>query len=591
MTLAGAGRVCALLVIFTMRSIRGEAQAAMSAADSINNPARLLRFDVPFTTLPEVDGAVQDLRRLAQLRGAAPTDGSLLRTSSSMAPALFDSIPASPRSPIRWAFVLPRVQFTRNSAVPFSMNDGAMWAGKGANYSVSAGIRVEWYRFQMAIDPRFVREQNLALPFYDNLQSGLPYLLPSYRSVWSTLWNISPHGMDIPFRFGDSSHAFTDRGESFASLTLGAVRLGASTEEEWWGPGIENALLLSSNAAGVPRLFVRSARPLHTRAGSFEFSTFLGRLSESDYFRTADARTNPAAFEHLGTPGRLLASGALVWKPNWEPNLSLGLARSVFEERIYRGPLFDRWLDLFRDVGQPNDRPATDTTAQLGRDQLTSIFGRWVFPADGFEVYGEWLRATLPVSLRDFLTDPSHSRGYTVGLQWLGQANRWSGAIRLQAEATNLEQDASFRYRPIGSIYTSRVVPQGYTQRGESLGAAIGPGASSQFIAADYMARSWSLGAFGERIRWNEDAHAQTPYPSYKGWCESDVSLLGGLRARWLNALGAISASFSTGTRYNVFFQMFAACPYQPATDPGRVVDVRNATLNLSFEPLVSRWR
>jgi hypothetical protein len=34
---------------------------------------------------------------------------------------------------------------------------------------------------------------------------------------------------------------------------------------------------------------------------------------------------------------------------------------------------------------------------------------------------------------------------------------------------------------------------------------------------------------------------------------------------------------------------MFAACPYKPAEDPGKVVDVRNATVQVNFEPLVGR--
>jgi hypothetical protein len=591
MRAASLGRICTCILLLAMISSRGRAQSSSSSADAAGGLPLPRGVTVPLVGLPQVNGAAADLWRLAQLRGAASTDGSLLRSPSTMMPPLTDSMVLSLRSPIRWALLLPTVQYTRNSAVPFSMNDGAMWAGKGSNVSIAGGFRLEWYRLQLALYPSFVHEENLSLPFYDNLQSGLPYLLPPYRSVWSTLWNIYPHGMDIPFRFGESAHAFGDPGESFASLSVGAVRLGVSTEHEWWGPGIENALMLSSNAAGVPRAFVRSAQPIETRLGSFEFSTFLGKLTESPYFRTSEALGDPQAFEHVGTTSRLLAAGALVWKPNWEPNLSLGLARSVFEERIYRGPVLLRWFDLFANTGQPNDRPATDTTARLGRDQLISLFGRWVFPADGFEVYAEWLRASMPVSLRDFLTDPSHSRGYTIGLQWLAPANSRGGALRIQGEATNLEQDASFRYRPIGSIYTSRVVPQGYTQLGQPLGAAIGPGSSSQFLGADYVAQRWSLGVFGERIRWNEDAHAQTPYPSFKGWCENDVSLLGGVRARWVNRLTAVTASFSTGTRYNAFFQMFAACPYDPATDPGRVVDVRNATLNLSFEPLVSRWR
>jgi hypothetical protein len=474
------------------------------------------------------------------------------------------------------------------------MNDGALWAGKGPNESVSAGLRIELNRLEIVISPELNREANLALPFYDNLQSGLPYALPPYRNVYSTLWNIWPYAADMPFRFGDNPHLYGDPGQSSASLRIGSLQLGIATENEWWGPGIQNALILGNNAAGIPRAFLRSARPLTTPVGWLEFSTFLGQLKESEYYRTgvADngvAVSDAAAFENLGTPSRLLAAGALTWRLKWEPDLTLGVARSVFEERIYRGPLAFRWFDLFRGVGQPNDLPVTDSAAKLGRDQLVSLFGRWAFPNDGFELYAEWLRATMPVSLRDFLTDPSHSRGYTVGVQWLAPANRWNGAMRIQAEITNLEQDASFRYRPIGSIYTSRVVPQGYTEYGQPIGAAIGPGSSSQWLATDYVAPGWSLGVFGERIRWNEDAHALTPYPDYKGWCESDVSMIGGLRARWLGKLGAVSSSLTTSRRYNVFFQMFAACPYQPAIDPGKVVDIHNSTLTLTFEPLVRR--
>ena len=587
---AGASPCRAFALLALLVNARpGAARAQLSDAgkDSLRASASRIPSKWPSSVVPDVDGAGDDLWRLHQLRGDSSA-GLLLRTPSSMMELLPKSGPRLPRTGAQWSFVLPQVEYTHNSAVPFSMNDGALWAGKGGNVAVGGGVRLEWSRVQIALTPQFIYEQNLALPFFDNLHSGLPYIIPPYRSPYSTLWNIFPHGADVPFRFGDTRHLYADPGESFVSFRLGAVNAGVSTEHEWWGPGIQNALLLSSNAAGVPRVFVRSARPLYTRLGAFEFSTFLGKLDESDFFRTNDAANDTAAFEHIGTTSRLLAAAALVWRPNWEPHLSLGLARSVFEERVYRGPIFLRWFDVFANIGQPDDKPVTDSSAKLGRDQLLSVFGRWVLPNDGFEVYFEWLRASMPMSLRDFLVDPSHSRGYTVGLQWLAPPNAHGGAVRLQGEVTTLEQDESFRYRPIGSIYTSRVVPQGYTQRGQSLGAAIGPGSSSQFLAADYVAPRWSLGVFGERIRWNEDAHSLTPYPSFKGWCESDVSLIGGLRGRWLGNFGAFNASVSTTHRYNVFFQMFAACPFNP-TDPGKVVDVHNASLTLSFEPLVRR--
>ena len=60
-------------------------------------------------------------------------------------------------------------------------------------------------------------------------------------------------------------------------------------------------------------------------------------------------------------------------------------------------------------------------------------------------------------------------------------------ALRLQAEHTYLEKSATSRDRPVGVYYTSRAVLQGYTHDGRVLGAAIGPGASSHWLAVDYF--------------------------------------------------------------------------------------------------------
>jgi len=477
--------------------------------------------------------------------------------------------------------LLPGTNYVRNSTVPLSLNDGALWAGRGASANISAGFRYEIGPLQLAIAPQLVYAANDSFTLYDTTRFFSPFPIPPYRSQYSPRWNIFPNSIDAPLRAGNGRLRYGDPGQSSMSVTLRDMRFGASTENEWWGPGIQNALLLSNNAPGVPRLFVRSARPLDTPVGKFEFNWFVGRLDESRFFRVSGADTVPGVFERLGTRRRSLVAAALAWTPPQEQGLTLGVARAVYAPLIYRAPLPLRWLDVFKDVGQPNDRPTDDTSAVLGRDQLFSLFGRWVFPSDGFEAYFEWIRATLPVSLRDFLVDPDHSRGYTVGLQWLGRANMSGGALRLQGEVTNLEKDPSFRYRPLGSIYTSRVVPQGYTQRGQSLGAAIGQGASSQWLAADYVAPAWNVGVFGTRIRWNDDAHTITPYPDYKGWCEHDVSLVGGFRGQWLSDVGIFAASFSGGPRYNLFYQNPGGCPLTPGQ-----IDVWNTTLRISFEPV-----
>jgi len=74
-----------------------------------------------------------------------------------------------------------------------------------------------------------------------------------------------------------------------------------------------------------------------------------------------------------------------------------------------------------------------------GSDQLFSLFARWVLPVYGVESYIEWGRADFPISVRDMLEQPDHSRAYTAGLQW-AKALGPDSKLRVQGEATNEEQ-------------------------------------------------------------------------------------------------------------------------------------------------------
>src|SRR5690606_16536278 len=99
-----------------------------------------------------------------------------------------------------------------------------------------------------------------------------------------------------------------------------------------------------------------------------------------------------------------------------EPDLTLGIARAVVAERSPGENPLPALFDAFRNVGRPGSAVAPDTLADA--DQILSLFARWVFPGAGFEAYAEWARFEQPASLRDLLTAPGHSQGYTLGLQW-----------------------------------------------------------------------------------------------------------------------------------------------------------------------------
>jgi len=371
-------------------------------------------------------------------------------------------------------------------------------------------------------------------------------------------------------RFGDRPIRRFDPGQSTAMFSTNRVQFGFSNENEWWGPGIRNAIVLSNNAPGFPHLFVRTAHPISTRFGAVEARWLVGGLTESQYFDTVS--TNNV---------RSLASIATTLQTAWDPNLSVGFARSVYSTATGWGQVPWRWFDvLARTAHTGNATPQDAATNPVRKDQLFSLFARWVFPADGVELYTEWARTQLQVSLRDLLTRPNNTQAYTLGLQWRGDS--WfGGAVRLQTEVTQMEQSATFRDVPQESWYMSTRVIQGYTNRGEIIGASIGPGASSQWLAFDYLKPSWRFGTYVGRIRWNEDVHSTANFPVYVGYCSHDVSLYPGVRAggkAW--RLGTLTADMSFQNRMNLFFENDGGCP-----NVGRRRDIRNRTLSITFTP------
>lgn len=525
---------------------------------------------IPASSLILVNSEAEDALRADQLRGGvARGESLLLRSASSLTPSL-----VTDSSGWRAAVIAPQFLFVSNTALPFSQNYGALWAGKGLSSSTLIGFKLETSRVRLIFAPELISSANsdwiLRYPVYRRPsippdRSGGGYVFPFYvASQWS---------IDQPMRFGNRPIRRFDPGQSTAMFSTNRLQFGFSNENEWWGPGIRNAIVLSNNAPGFPHLFVRTARPISTRFGAVEMRWLVGGLTESKYFDTVS--TNNV---------RSLASVSATLQTAWDPNLSVGLARSVYSTATGWGQVPWRWFDvLARTAHTGNATPQDATGNPVRKDQLFSLFARWVFPADGVEVYTEWARTELRASLRELLTAPNHTQAYTLGLQWRGAPWR-GGNFRLQTEVTQLEQSATFRDRKLGSWYMSTRVIQGYTNRGEIIGASIGPGASSQWLAMDYLRPSWRFGVFAGRIRWNEDVHSTANFPVYVGYCSHDVSLYPGVRAAKAGPFGTITADMSFQNRLNAFFQNDGGCP-----NVGQRLDIRNRTLSITFSPFSQR--
>jgi hypothetical protein len=151
-------------------------------------------------------------------------------------------------------------------------------------------------------------------------------------------------------------------------------------------------------------------------------------------------------------------------------------------------------------------------------------------------------------------------------------------AFRLQGEATMLEQTPPAIRATTPLFYTSRFVPQGYTQRGQVIGAAIGPGGSSQFLAGDYLARGWRLGLELGRIRWEDESYYRSP--NGVGFSAHDVSIFAGLRGGTTMYGTDIDVEAITQKRLNYLFQSAVGGYLED-----RAFDVNNLTLKVAIAP------
>lgn len=502
--------------------------------------------------LPTVGGAQEEALRAAQLRGTEAPGGFLLRSPSSMAAA------APAGRPL--AVLAPEVLLAWNSRLPFSFLDGALWAGRGGGTLVMAGVDVQVGPVRLIAAPELAWSANT--PF-DTL------LPPEWRQAdpetFYPDWQRNEHSIDLPYRMGDDAVAGVRAGQSSLTVRAGAVAFGAATENQWWGPGVRSALVLSNQAPGFGHLFVRTARPLRTPAGTVEARWIAGALRDSRWYAAA----------HGGERGwRSFSAAAVVLAPSRA--LSLGVARSVYApaegaaDALSQGALvFTRWDQIGAIYRDPSE-------------QITSFFGRLLMPEAGMEVYAEWARTRLPINLRDLLETPEHSQGYTLGLQWLRPLRR--GDLRIQAEHTYLEESPTYAWRENGSWYASAQVPQGYTHQGQVLGSPVGPGGSGQWVAADWLRGRGRAGLFLARVRWAQDAYYAQP-GGFNRYLAYDVSMFGGVRAAWAVGGVRLDAEYALEHRWNIFFQNDAV----NFLDRKDGVRARNHMLRLRFTAAAPR--
>ncbi|MDQ8159333.1 MAG: hypothetical protein P3C09_03330 [Gemmatimonadota bacterium] len=474
---------------------------------------------------------------------------------------------ARPRAPRRFAFdvLAPEVRMVHNSGLPFSINEGPLWAARGTNTIATAGVALRIGPLSAQIAPQYIRSENRRFQVIPYPQGNVPA-----RNVWANPFHPPASSIDLPLRFGDGPIERVVPGQSRVALELPLISVGASTENVWWGPTLRNPILLGANAEGFPHLLAETRQGIATPVGRLHAVGMLGRLRESAYF---DA--NPS------NDVRSLSGMLFAWTPWFDQAFTIGVARLVMSTTTGQVPIRHA-ANAFLKVSQPilSDPNASVTTPR--RDQIATLFARYAIPSVGTEAWAEWARFAEPVSLRDALEYPGYSFGFTAGLQWARPLGG-SRLLRLQGEATNLEPDASIRVRPVATTYTSRTVLQGFTNGGRTIGAPIGPGSSSQWAAADILSDRIRIGIYGGRIRWDNATLWDPAVPQLK---LEDVSLLGGVRGSVSLSRIRLGVEYTSAVRLSYLYQSKLL---DPARGTNGGVDLANRTLAVTLSTAVGR--
>jgi hypothetical protein len=230
---------------------------------------------------------------------------------------------------------------------------------------------------------------------------------------------------------------------------------------------------------------------LRTPVGSFEWQLISGitKTSKADTLKR----------------GRGYVNGLiLTYQPKWLKGLSIGWIRNYnlyYDTAVKQKDYFPVLGNLFRSQDKVADN-------LLYRDQVASVFFRYVFQKAHAEIYAEYGRNDAAYDLRDLLMTPEHTRAFIIGGQKLFALAKKNQFIQVQSEITQLQQPAGYQIRSSqASWYIHSQVTRGYTNEGKVLGAGIGPGSNCRNIAVKWIRENSITGINLDQIERNNDLY------------------------------------------------------------------------------------
>jgi len=473
-------------------------------------------------SLPVGTLGLEDLYRRQQLLGRVDSSISF-SVRPLTAPALqqadvFDpegtgrsvSVIAGTRADETYLEVLPLTwQHRFNSAYPHGYNDGGMIPARGYQMQFSAGLYAQYKWFSLRVQPEWVYAQNRRYEGYGG-EAG-----PD-RNWYTVIGN----RIDMPELFGNGRYTKLLPGQSSFRVTYHPVSIGISTENLWWGPGRYNSLQMSNTAPGFAHLTLNTSKPIRTYIGSFEGQLVAGRLEASGYPPSLLGNVTGHSPYAVAKPDdwRYFNGAILTYQPRWVPGLTLGVTRTF---SVYRGDMGSGLRDYLPILLPAYKKDAESDPSQDRRtDEQATVFFRWVLPRAHAEVYAEYGRNDHSLDFRDLFTQADHSRAYLIGLRKLVPLKAENTFLQVDAELTQLAATNTQWLRASSNWFSHHQVRDGYTHRGQLLGAGIGPGSNIQSVGISWVRGIREVGIRAERLVHNETFAAKTWEDRRRNWVD-----------------------------------------------------------------------
>ncbi|MEX2600114.1 MAG: capsule assembly Wzi family protein, partial [Balneolaceae bacterium] len=292
---------------------------------------------------------------------------------------------------------------------------------------------------------------------------------------------------------------------------------------------IHNSLQFGYNAPGFLHLRLGTFKPWETAIGNVEIAYIFGGVRKSDYYDENVYDTHS------------INSLMLSYSPKFGPGLSVGAIRTFFHRYPSDfGEYRDQVSKIFEAAVRVGLQSEDNPSGHDPDNQVASVFARWVFPASGFEFYAEYGRNDHNVDLRDLRAQPDHHRAYLMGmLKSIHLPKNRLLAVGVEIMQSETPRASLTRGNAnLGGWYTHAQQVVGFTNRGQIMGTAYGPGANVQMLTADLYDPKGRLGLTFARITYHNSRLDQF-FPqiqaanvrSVERWEVRNVELMAGIRA------------------------------------------------------------